>query len=363
MNSVTPPMERLVKIQDVIKQYKLALPLPANDSIALINALGIFDASYYFAENKDLEPAGIDPVVHYMTVGWQEGRNPASWFDTEYYSRTNCDTGFAGNPFLHYIFHGFGEGRQPNPYQEASGSRLVLSLSPHISDYDAIAAGLQSLLNQTKKADKIIVQLPKAKFENKDFCLNFIEYLDQGIDLHWCEDLGPYSKLIPALSEYQKDVIVTCNPAWQYAPDFLQTLYSAWQAEPEAAQCIKSSALIMNEDGATFRFGDQQGEAALLLVPHADFGLLLPPNAWKPEIMKKKYYLRAAPTFDDLWYGLATALSGLKIYRPREADRMVAEASLKQLLYEDKVRTKADTFFQEAANIMELYRELGAPSL
>ena len=41
---------------------------------------GGFDAQYYLLHNPDVAAAGVDPLLHYNTVGWHEGRNPNALF-------------------------------------------------------------------------------------------------------------------------------------------------------------------------------------------------------------------------------------------------------------------------------------------
>jgi glycosyltransferase involved in cell wall biosynthesis len=57
-----------------------------------------------------------DPVVHYLQVGWTEGRDPTRWFSTRLYLAKNPDVRAAGiNPFLHYLLQGRLENRQYGP--------------------------------------------------------------------------------------------------------------------------------------------------------------------------------------------------------------------------------------------------------
>jgi HAD superfamily hydrolase (TIGR01549 family) len=75
---------------------------------------GYFDKAYYLRNNPDCRRADIDPLYHFMTFGWREGRNPSSKFDTNYYLAMNPDIRQTGyNPLLHYLRHGKEEGRRP----------------------------------------------------------------------------------------------------------------------------------------------------------------------------------------------------------------------------------------------------------
>ncbi|GLQ66547.1 glycosyltransferase family protein [Gluconobacter kondonii] len=67
----------------------------------------MFDACWYLEAYPDVRDAGIDPLEHYMTVGWREGRNPSAAFDTQLYLCANPDVVKANlNPLEHYVMSG-----------------------------------------------------------------------------------------------------------------------------------------------------------------------------------------------------------------------------------------------------------------
>lgn len=63
-----------------------------------------FNKRYYLKTYPDVAHAKIDPVKHFIEVGWKEGRNPSKQFNTNYYisnymkSQDVC-------PLLHYEKH------------------------------------------------------------------------------------------------------------------------------------------------------------------------------------------------------------------------------------------------------------------
>jgi hypothetical protein len=77
---------------------------------------GLFDRDWYTQVNSDIDFDKFDPIVHFLTIGWLEGRNPHPYFDTSWYQSRNPDVEKAGiNPLEHYIDHGAAEGRDPHP--------------------------------------------------------------------------------------------------------------------------------------------------------------------------------------------------------------------------------------------------------
>jgi hypothetical protein len=72
-----------------------------------------FDAEYYEHEYPDVDFACIEPIKHFLEIGWYEGRNPNAFFDTVTYLQAYPDVEHANiNPYCHYLAVGAAEGRQ-----------------------------------------------------------------------------------------------------------------------------------------------------------------------------------------------------------------------------------------------------------
>ncbi len=97
-----------------------------------------FDAAYYLARNPDVVAAGVDPLQHYLTFGWKEGRDPNAYFSTKWYLAQNPDVVAARvNPLQHFEIYGWREGRDPGPN---------FSVSKYLAAYpDVKAAGVDPL--------------------------------------------------------------------------------------------------------------------------------------------------------------------------------------------------------------------------
>lgn len=87
-----------------------------------LNASRWFDGDWYLRNNPDVCAQQLDPAIHYLTHGTEEGRNPGPDFDTLFYMESNLDVTASGlNPLIHFIRHGEAEGRLPHPCMGASG--------------------------------------------------------------------------------------------------------------------------------------------------------------------------------------------------------------------------------------------------
>jgi hypothetical protein len=84
----------------------------------LLRQSGYFDEAWYLQQYPEIAQSKCDPVEHYLTVGFAEGRNPGPNFDTSWYLGRYPDVAAAKmNPLLHYVQFGKGEGRQPMRYR------------------------------------------------------------------------------------------------------------------------------------------------------------------------------------------------------------------------------------------------------
>ncbi|AYA63002.1 glycosyltransferase family 2 protein [Alteromonas sp. RKMC-009] len=90
--------------------------------LKLMRDSGKFDREYYLSTYPDVmqDPTWArKPELHYLKYGASELRNPAPWFETQFYLQQNPDVQEHNiNPFVHYILHGAMEGRKPNPKQQ-----------------------------------------------------------------------------------------------------------------------------------------------------------------------------------------------------------------------------------------------------
>ena len=77
---------------------------------------GLFDLGWYIQQNPDVVLQGMNPILHWLVAGWQQGRNPNPLFDINWYLQHNSDVRQANiNPLIHYIQTGASQGRLPHP--------------------------------------------------------------------------------------------------------------------------------------------------------------------------------------------------------------------------------------------------------
>jgi hypothetical protein len=154
----------------------------ALDSAARAAVAEAFDAGYYRALNPDVAASGADPLRHFLTTGWREGRDPAPWFSVRHYLESNPDVVEAKlNPFAHYLIAGRAEGRSP---RHDLGFRydVIAGLEPTEARIAAAARRAAGLVTQRPE------QLAEALASLRDVHITFSHdhYLEHGGGLQAC---------------------------------------------------------------------------------------------------------------------------------------------------------------------------------
>lgn len=73
----------------------------------------LFDAQFYLDSNPDVDRSGINPLLHFVRHGWQEGRDPHPLFDMRFYKGSYLMRAPHSNALLDYLRGGAARGNKP----------------------------------------------------------------------------------------------------------------------------------------------------------------------------------------------------------------------------------------------------------
>lgn len=120
---------------------------------------------------------------------------------------------------------------------------LIISLTTTSVRLSVLRYTLTSLLNQSCKADQIIVNLSKDKYLIDEGVQRLPDWLKQlqevkAIKISWVENTGSYRKLLPVYeSSNDDDVIITCDDDVIYGPEWLASLLCTAEEFPDYIVC------------------------------------------------------------------------------------------------------------------------------
>jgi len=128
---------------------------------SLVAASGFFDADWYLEHYPDARTWEF-PLDHYLIEGWKRGCDPGPGFSTKAYLEANPDVAEAGlNPLVHWLRHGKQEGREIKP------SRLATSRDS-ADNHDKNRPRLrQDTISGNDTIDRIVLVYQMAKVGSK----------------------------------------------------------------------------------------------------------------------------------------------------------------------------------------------------
>lgn len=102
------------------------------EEYSLISSSGFFDEDYYHTM-YDLDEKD-DAIVHFLKIGVYKNYNPSDSFSTDFYLKRYPDVKKSGmNPLVHYIKYGVNEGRIPKFLSDSEIIELNIT-SPYMAD-------------------------------------------------------------------------------------------------------------------------------------------------------------------------------------------------------------------------------------
>lgn len=195
---------------------------------------------------------------------------------------------------------------------------VIVSLTSIPSRLKAVALTVRSLLAQDVAAQKIVLwlheelrtQIPPAlaSLQGEIFTIAYV-------DLH-C----PHRKLIHALAQYPKQVIVTCDDDLMYRPEWLGRLYEDHLRYPGAIIANECRKIVFERCGTPKPYNEwpvEQGrdltDPWLMSIGYG--GVLYPPGALHEDVQQQELFLTLTPRADDLWFKAMSLMRGTHVRR------------------------------------------------
>jgi hypothetical protein len=196
----------------------------------------------------------------------------------------------------------------------ARPERIVVSLTTIPLRAAHLVPVLRSLLDQTEPADRIVLALPRESLKGQPYPPLEALGLPPGVDILPCEDIGPATKLIPALRAEPDALIVVVDDDVIYPEGFIAVLLKAHQRDRSAAIGLRGVVLHQGT-----RFADLDhvmatgiAETRPVDVLFGTWGYLLPAGALSPQIGDFTDAPPGARFVDDVWISGHLARAGVK---------------------------------------------------
>ena len=116
--------------------------------------------------------------------------------------------------------------------------KIIVSLTSIPERINSLYLVISSILEQTIKADVIILWLDEDNFSIDNIPKELKKLTSRGLSIKFCRNIRSYKKLIYTLKEYPNDIIITCDDDVIMPLNWLESLYHSYLSDPECVHCI-----------------------------------------------------------------------------------------------------------------------------
>lgn len=211
---------------------------------------------------------------------------------------------------------------------------VIVSLTSIQSRLDRVSVTIGSLLNQSLKADRVVLWLSEDPHLSDDGIREIPDSLNQltqkGLEIKWTKNIGPYRKLIPTakLMNHKNCLIATADDNVEYPKDWLKGLVEEYHKHEGCVICYQGRIMDKSHVGRKKRIRlkpfskwtrTYEAEDSRLLEPNLNIfpdgksGVLYPSDCLHEEIFNKSIYLKMAPENEDIWFKTITMITNTRV--------------------------------------------------
>ena len=218
------------------------------------------------------------------------------------------------NQIIDHILHDTYLGISENSYTDHN---IIVSLTSYGKRIHEVALTIESIMQQSMKANKVILWLDES-YKGKMLPQSLVNQQKRGLEIAFCKDIGPYTKLVPALSRFPNDAIITIDDDAIYDYDLLERLIIPYLEDPSYIYCHRCHKMKFAEDGTLLQYVNWEKYCQDKTPSHLNFatgvgGVLYPPHSLDEEVKNEKVFLDICRYADDVWYKAMAIKHGTKV--------------------------------------------------
>lgn len=206
---------------------------------------------------------------------------------------------------------------------EFTKKKIVVSLTTYPARIDGITTVLETIYNQTKPADEVVLWLAPGQFPDgkEGLPVDLRQLIDAGkLTLRWCDDLKPHKKYYYAFQEYPDDLIITIDDDLLYDQNMIKNLFFSYVEYPKAVSAMRTHLILIDEEYnfLPYRYWIKEitfciNKPSMQLLATGGAGTLYPPHLLNYDLMKADVIMDICPFADDLWLKAVEVMSDVPV--------------------------------------------------
>lgn len=201
--------------------------------------------------------------------------------------------------------------------------KIIVSLTTYPARIGTLSQVLETVYEQTRQADEVILWLAEEQFPNQEGDLpeDLLQLVAENrLTIRWCDDLKPHKKYFYSLQEYSEDLVVTLDDDLLYEKDLIEKLYRSYLLYPNAVSAARAHLIVLSEDGKILSYQNWVKETdgclyqpCMQLLATGGAGTLYPPHLIRKEMFDKEAVMTTCLWADDLWLKAMELVSGVPV--------------------------------------------------
>lgn len=247
--------------------------------------------------------------------------------------------------------------------------QVVVSMTSFPEAIPYAVQAIHSILNGSVLPDKLILYLTFSQFAENGIpeSLKSLSENSSVFEIrNYDSDIRSYRKLIPALIDFPKAVIVTVDDDVAYHRHMLRDLLNLHARIPDAVLAHRAKRIKLDKPYRSWKkyrwydFLFKRIHKSFMNLQTGVGGVLYPPHSLRKEMLDVDLFSKIAPNTDDIWFWAAAVVNGCSVIpvpfgrnKPRGLNKP-KELSLKTTNF----KGKTDSNLSALKAIIEHYPEI-----
>lgn len=234
--------------------------------------------------------------------------------------------------------------------EECDNEKIIVSLTTYGERIYSVHRTIESLMQQTMKASRIILWLSEDEFDDKNLPIILKKMQDRGLEIKYCPDYKSYKKLIPTLQLDKESIIITVDDDMIYPAYMIENMYKTHCQYPDAIVFNYGCELAIDSEHKILPY-DKWCDCGDFSTPSVMYmgigvgGILYPPMSLHSDVVCVKEFQNLAPKADDLWFKIMSYRLGTKYVQTCFGKKILSPADFlsEYITIEDEQRERLGT--------------------
>lgn len=195
--------------------------------------------------------------------------------------------------------------------------KVIVSFTSFPKRINTVWITVETLMQQTVKADEIILWLAESQFPSiDDVPMNLRRLQACGLTIRFCKDLRSHKKYFYVMQEHPDDLIILVDDDTFYPKDMIEKLLQLHKDNPEDIVCMTPQIISPAFDSLPSEWRNpkpnEKIQHSYYAQPYSGQGTLYPPHVIPDEAFQEDLVMELCPYADDLWLKFMSLTTGTR---------------------------------------------------